>query len=56
MKRAATGNYSYRVRAHARRPPSWWAAYAFVDPIFSSGVLLGMNSGVLARRPSTLGW
>ena len=42
----ATGNYSYDCRRMAG--PGWLLvgdAYAFVDPIFSSGVLLAMDSG-----------
>jgi len=41
----ATGNYSYTcARMHG---PGWVMvgdAYAFIDPVFSSGVYLGMNS------------
>jgi flavin-dependent dehydrogenase len=41
----ATGNYSYAcTRMHG---PGWVMvgdAYAFIDPVFSSGVYLGMNS------------
>lgn len=58
----ATGNYSYRSRAiGGRRWLLLGDAYAFVDPVFSSGVLLGMNSArdalpvidaELAGRPS----
>ncbi|HZH44054.1 MAG TPA: NAD(P)/FAD-dependent oxidoreductase [Lysobacter sp.] len=44
-----TGNYSYRcTRMYG---PGWVMvgdAFAFVDPIFSSGVFLGMNSAELA--------
>ena len=44
----ATGNYSYEsTRMRGERYIMVGDAYAFVDPIFSSGVLLGMNSGVL---------
>ena len=44
----ATGNYSYEsTRMRGDRYIMVGDAYAFVDPIFSSGVLLGMNSGVL---------
>ncbi len=44
----ATGNYSYQSsRMRGERHMMVGDAYAFVDPIFSSGVLLGMNSGVL---------
>ncbi len=45
----ATGNYSYACSRMAG--PRWLMvgdAYAFVDPIFSSGVFLAMNSAVLA--------
>ena len=42
----ATGNYSYTcTRMHG---PGWVMAgdaFAFIDPVFSSGVYLGMNSG-----------
>jgi flavin-dependent dehydrogenase len=40
-----TGNYSYACRRMAG--PGWVMAgdaYAFIDPVFSSGVYLGMNS------------
>ena len=43
----ATGNYSYQsTRMRGERYIMVGDAYAFVDPIFSSGVLLGMNSSV----------
>ncbi|MCA0392688.1 MAG: FAD-dependent oxidoreductase [Proteobacteria bacterium] len=41
----ATGNYSYQCRRMAG--PGWVMAgdaFAFIDPVFSSGVYLGMNS------------
>jgi flavin-dependent dehydrogenase len=44
-----TGNYSYTCTAMSG--PRWLMvgdAYAFVDPIFSSGVYLAMNSATLA--------
>lgn len=45
----ATGNYSYRA---TRGWGEGWMlagdAFAFLDPVFSSGVLLAMNSGELA--------
>ena len=44
----ATGNYSYR--ATAGHGDGWMAigdAFAFLDPIFSSGVLLAMTAGEL---------
>jgi 2-polyprenyl-6-methoxyphenol hydroxylase-like FAD-dependent oxidoreductase len=47
----ATGNYSYEAtRMRGDRYIMVGDAYAFVDPIFSSGVLLGMNSGVLGAE------
>jgi flavin-dependent dehydrogenase len=47
----ATGNYSYQsTRMRGDRHIMVGDAYAFVDPIFSSGVLLGMNSGVLGAE------
>lgn len=47
----ATGNYSYTSsRMRGERYVMVGDAYAFVDPVFSSGVLLGMNSGVLATE------
>ncbi len=47
----ATGNYSYEsTRMRGDRYIMVGDAYAFVDPIFSSGVLLGMNSGVLGAE------
>src|ERR1700674_182081 len=43
----ATGNYSYQsTRMRGERYIMVGDAYAFVDPVFSSGVLLGMNSAV----------
>jgi flavin-dependent dehydrogenase len=43
----ATGNYSYfSDRMHGERWILVGDAWAFVDPVFSSGVLLGMNSAV----------
>lgn len=44
----ATGNYSYQsTRMRGSRYIMVGDAYAFVDPVFSSGVLMGMNSGML---------
>ena len=41
----ATGNYSYSCdRTHGARYLLLGDAYAFIDPIFSSGVILAMNS------------
>lgn len=47
----ATGNYSYQsTRMRGDRYIMVGDAYAFVDPIFSSGVLMGMNSGMLGAE------
>jgi flavin-dependent dehydrogenase len=47
----ATGNYSYEsTRMRGERYIMVGDAYAFVDPVFSSGVLLGMNSGILGAE------
>ena len=47
----ATGNYSYTSsRMRGERYVLVGDAYAFVDPVFSSGVMLGMNSGVLGAE------
>jgi flavin-dependent dehydrogenase len=47
----ATGNYSYQsTRMRGDRHIMVGDAYAFIDPVFSSGVLLGMNSGVLGSE------
>jgi flavin-dependent dehydrogenase len=47
----ATGNYSYEcTRMRGERYIMVGDAYAFVDPVFSSGVLLGMNSGMLGAE------
>jgi flavin-dependent dehydrogenase len=46
-----TGNYSYTCRRMTG--PRWVMvgdAYAFIDPVFSSGVYLGMNSAVQAAE------
>lgn len=41
----ATGNYSYEsTRCHGDRYIAVGDAYAFIDPVFSSGVYLAMNS------------
>ena len=43
----ATGNYSYSAtRTHGRNYLLLGDAYAFIDPVFSSGVWLAMNSAV----------
>jgi flavin-dependent dehydrogenase len=45
----ATGNFSYvSERNHGPNYVLLGDAYAFIDPVFSSGVLLAMNSGFLA--------
>jgi 2-polyprenyl-6-methoxyphenol hydroxylase-like FAD-dependent oxidoreductase len=47
----ATGNYSYQsTRMRGDRHIMVGDAYAFIDPVFSSGVLLGMNSGVVGSE------
>lgn len=60
----ATGNYSYSsARSHGRNFILLGDAYAFIDPVFSSGVMLAMQSafdGVEAveaclRRPERAG-
>lgn len=45
----ATGNYSYTsARSHGPNYFMVGDAYAFIDPVFSSGVMLAMNSGIAA--------
>jgi len=45
----ATGNYSYSCdRTHGDNYLLVGDAYAFIDPVFSSGVMLAMNSGMAA--------
>jgi flavin-dependent dehydrogenase len=47
----ATGNYSYACdRSHGANYLLVGDAYAFVDPVFSSGVLLAMTSGAAAAE------
>lgn len=47
----ATGNFSYvSERNHGANYVMLGDAYAFIDPVFSSGVLLAMNSGVIAAE------
>jgi flavin-dependent dehydrogenase len=44
----ATGNFSYvSERNHGKNYLLLGDAYAFIDPVFSSGVQLAMNSGVI---------
>ena len=45
----ATGNYSYSAsHSHGERYLMVGDAYAFIDPVFSSGVWLAMNSAAVA--------
>jgi flavin-dependent dehydrogenase len=45
----ATGNYSYACdHSHGANYLLVGDAYSFIDPVFSSGVMLAMNSGVAA--------
>ncbi len=47
----ATGNYSYSCdRTHGRNYLLVGDAYAFIDPVFSSGVMLAMTSGKAAAE------
>jgi flavin-dependent dehydrogenase len=47
----ATGNFSYvSERNHGSNYLLLGDAYAFIDPVFSSGVLLAMNSGVIGAE------
>jgi len=47
----ATGNFSYvSERNHGHNYMLLGDAYAFIDPVFSSGVLLAMNSGVIGAE------
>ena len=47
----ATGNFSYvSERNHGRNYVMLGDAYAFIDPVFSSGVLLAMNGAVAAAE------
>jgi len=47
----ATGNYSYQAeRMVGERYIMVGDAFAFVDPVFSSGVMLGMNSAFLGAE------
>jgi flavin-dependent dehydrogenase len=47
----ATGNYSYACdRTHGRNYLLVGDAYAFIDPVFSSGVMLAMQSGMAAAE------
>ena len=50
----ATGNYSYRARKMTGRNYLMVGdAYAFIDPVFSTGVYLAMNSAVRAADTVT---
>lgn len=47
----ATGNFSYvSERCHGKNYLMLGDAFAFIDPVFSSGVLLAMNSGVIGAE------
>jgi flavin-dependent dehydrogenase len=47
----ATGNYSYDARRIAGNGYTLTGdAFAFVDPMFSTGVLMAMSSGALAAE------
>jgi flavin-dependent dehydrogenase len=47
----ATGNYSYACdRTHGPNYLMIGDAYAFIDPVFSSGVMLAMNGGMAAAQ------
>jgi flavin-dependent dehydrogenase len=47
----ATGNFSYTsAHNHGRNYVMLGDAFAFIDPVFSSGVMLAMNSGVVAAE------
>ena len=47
----ATGNFSYvSERCYGKNYVMLGDAYAFIDPVFSSGVLLAMNSGVVGAE------
>ncbi len=47
----ATGNFSYvSDRCYGRNYLLLGDAFAFIDPVFSSGVLLAMNSGVIGAE------
>jgi flavin-dependent dehydrogenase len=48
---SATGNYSYScTHTHGRNYLLVGDAYAFIDPVFSSGVMLAMTSGSAAAE------
>ena len=50
-KAEATGNFSYvSERCYGKNYLLLGDAYAFIDPVFSSGVLLAMNSGVVGAE------
>jgi flavin-dependent dehydrogenase len=47
----ATGNYSYSCdRSHGPNYLLIGDAYSFIDPVFSSGVMLAMNTGMAAAE------
>ena len=52
---AATGNYSYACeRSYGDNFLLIGDAYSFIDPVFSSGVMLAMNGGVAAAETADL--
>jgi flavin-dependent dehydrogenase len=51
----ATGNYSYACeRSYGKNFLMIGDAYAFIDPVFSSGVMLAMNSGAAAAETADI--
>lgn len=51
----ATGNYSYACeRSYGGNFLLIGDAYAFIDPVFSSGVMLAMNSGAAAAETAAM--
>jgi flavin-dependent dehydrogenase len=51
----ATGNYSYECKlAHGDNFLMVGDAYAFVDPMFSSGVMLAMHSGIEGAKTADI--
>jgi flavin-dependent dehydrogenase len=53
----STANYSYRARqGHGEGFLMIGDAYGFVDPMFSTGVLMAMTAGNWGREPPACGW
>jgi flavin-dependent dehydrogenase len=51
----ATGNYSYACeRSYGKNFLMIGDAYSFIDPVFSSGVMLAMNSGAAAAETADI--